>query len=284
LRPAEILVCDDGSTDGTWAYLQKLGKTYKGIRLKVFRQANAGAGAARNRCLAATKCEFVAFLDADDTWIPRKLARSLAVLEEGRHTFVAHDFYAQAPGGKRQHWRCAAVAGRRDWFNCGDPRVHYFYRGFIGILSVVMRRAALVRAGGFDAAHRYALDWEAWHAVMAADPTATFTVFAEPLAVYSLSPGGLTAQGFRRLTEREGYLPRYAKAVAARAGRPWPLLLARAWLTIQYETLSSVLAHRQGANLARLVLRAPFALAGLLLRTGFQTYRRPNFIARLKNA
>ncbi len=72
-RPLEIIVADDGSTDGTAA----VAASYR-EQVTYLRQANAGPGAARNLGLSATRGEFVAFLDADDLWHPEKLARQIA--------------------------------------------------------------------------------------------------------------------------------------------------------------------------------------------------------------
>jgi glycosyltransferase involved in cell wall biosynthesis len=75
--PLEVIVVDDGSTDGTAA----LAAGYGG-RIRYLWQANAGEAAARNRGLSAAQGEFVAFLDADDLWHPEKLARQMARLRE----------------------------------------------------------------------------------------------------------------------------------------------------------------------------------------------------------
>src|SRR5689334_9621809 len=72
-RPLQAIVADDGSTDGTAAVAAAYGD-----RVLVLRQANAGPAAARNLGLAAARGEYVAFLDADDLWHPRKLERQLA--------------------------------------------------------------------------------------------------------------------------------------------------------------------------------------------------------------
>lgn len=71
-RPARLIVVDDGSTDETAAIAAAMGA-------EVIRQRNAGPGAACNNALEKVETPFVAFLDADDLWLPEKAAMQLAL-------------------------------------------------------------------------------------------------------------------------------------------------------------------------------------------------------------
>jgi len=72
-RPLDVIVVDDGSSDGTAAIAAACGPP-----VRLLRQANAGTTAARNHGLATAQGEFVTFIDADDRWSPDRLARPLA--------------------------------------------------------------------------------------------------------------------------------------------------------------------------------------------------------------
>jgi hypothetical protein len=73
----ELLVTDDGSTDGG----AHIVANYGDARFRLFGQSNAGPGAARNRGIAEAKGQLLAFLDADDEWLPNYLENSVRLLD-----------------------------------------------------------------------------------------------------------------------------------------------------------------------------------------------------------
>ena len=73
----EVIVVDDGSTDGTAAMVRQLGD-----RVKLVEMEHGGYPAARDAGLAVAQGDFVAFLDADDVWVPEKTTRQLDILRQ----------------------------------------------------------------------------------------------------------------------------------------------------------------------------------------------------------
>jgi glycosyltransferase involved in cell wall biosynthesis len=144
--PHEIIAVDDGSTDRSASVLERFG-----TRLILIRQANSGVGAALNRAAAEATGDALAFIDADDLWVPGKLARQTAALAADpeldavfgfMQTFATPDL----PEQERSRLRLPEKA---------EPA---FTKN-----GMLLRGAAFSRLGGFDPERRNA-DFLAWYA------------------------------------------------------------------------------------------------------------------------
>lgn len=255
VRPRQVVVVDDGSDDDTAERARAMAPEMAGVALTVIRQDNAGAGAARNRGLAEATGAFVAFLDADDEWLPEKLERSLAELAAGDLTLVAHDFIRREPDGREHTVRCADLFRAAE----GGSVYHGLYRrGFIGTSTVVARRQALVDAGGFDETLGTAQDFDLWLKVLA-DPAARLGLFDAPLARYAVTPGGITSNVERRLACTLAVARRHVPNLKRHPGSAWRSLVFRV-VAVHYEAVAAY--RRRGRILAALAtgLRLPVNL------------------------
>jgi hypothetical protein len=113
-RGDEVIVVDDGSTDGTAEALKPFDNN-----IRYFYQPNAGPGPARNRGIQLAKNSLIAFLDSDDEWLPDKLYLQRAVMDKFPHlVFCFTNLLAKCANGGVVHnivdfWRCDETVGYR---------------------------------------------------------------------------------------------------------------------------------------------------------------------------
>ncbi len=192
-RDFEVLVIDDGSTDDTASALQDAaqgaahevsGRRNGSHNLRYIHQANAGVSAARNRGIAEARGRYVAFLDADDTWLDNKLERQLKALADH--------------GGRYRASYTAYVTVSADMTSLGvhrpepDARLaELLTRGnIVGTPStVVAERSLFPVAGGFDRELSQCADWDMW--VRLASLT-EFLYVDEPLVRYRQHGGNMS--------------------------------------------------------------------------------------------
>ena len=195
----EIVLIDDGSTDGTDAvaadYARQLGK-----RLVHLQQPNTGASAARNRGIDACSGRFVAFLDSDDEYLPTKLQRQLELFElrpelglvYGDSAFVDLDgvrhesvfdekgrMAHQVPFKEVGPGLCACEGSLFDWL---------IREYFIATIAGMVRRGVLGDAIRFPVDHSYAEEW-LFYLKVARVCHAGFVY--EPLCLHHFTPGSL---------------------------------------------------------------------------------------------
>lgn len=191
----ELIVVDDGSTDGTAACV----RTFDDPRIRLVSQANRGLAGARNGGIRAARGRYIAFLDADDLWHPEKLARHVQHLQ------------AQPDVGVSYSASALMDDQGRDMHLLQNPKLHgvtardVFLRNPVGNGSApVIRRqtlddiafAAPTGAPGewwyFDERFRQSEDIECWLRIALCTHW-SFEGLAEPLTRYRVNAGGLSA-------------------------------------------------------------------------------------------
>ncbi|HKA06178.1 MAG TPA: glycosyltransferase family A protein, partial [Gemmataceae bacterium] len=94
IQPSEVLVIDDGSPDDLSQAVRPFGD-----RVTLVRKPNGGAASARNLGLDRARGDFIAFLDADDTWVPHKLEHQLGLFAANPELgLVCGRWFTQSPG------------------------------------------------------------------------------------------------------------------------------------------------------------------------------------------
>lgn len=151
----EIIVIDDGSTDDTPLILEDLARTSP--RLMWARQGNAGVAAAREHAIALSQAELIAFVDADDLWLPRKLEKQVPLFDRSAVGLVYSDARDLFPQGEAS----------QSWFQVKPPARgkvlrDLFSGNFVCAPSVVARKASLLSVGGFDRTLRFNEDYDLW--------------------------------------------------------------------------------------------------------------------------
>ena len=152
----ELLVCDDGSRDGTRALAQRLGARV------LCHDRSRGVVAARNALLAAARGRYVAFLDADDVLLPGALAAQVDVLERRADVVVVHGGAEIVEEGGRElpSWRRPFS---EDAIESGSAAfAELLLSNELVTSTVVARRSALLAAGGFVNVGPSSSDWDMW--------------------------------------------------------------------------------------------------------------------------
>lgn len=158
--PCEIIVVDDGSTDGSAAALQH----EFGTRIRVLCTANHGVAAARNRGVAASTGELVAFLDSDDLWLPEKLAAQEAFFAAHPDAQICQTDEIWVRNGVRVN-PCAQH--RKPSGDIFEPSLRLC---LVSPSAVMLRRSLFERVGGFDTSLPACEDYDLWLRILRNTP------------------------------------------------------------------------------------------------------------------
>jgi glycosyltransferase involved in cell wall biosynthesis len=204
-RPLEIIVIDDGSADETWARIA----SYDDERLRPLRLGeNRGVAAATNAGLAVAAGEFVAFLDADDEWLPGKLKGQLDLLiRDVALSFVCSPWREVDLSGaialQPENMLAPCPCGKQAWREL-------LARSFVLKSTVIARASHLAHTGGFDENLLIAEDQDMWIKLAL---IGALKWCPEALTVHHVTAGSLTHR--HGLRQKDYVLPMIAKHVQA---------------------------------------------------------------------
>lgn len=175
-----IYAVDDGSSDNTAEVL----KEHSRRCVSIF-QTHAGQAAARNHGIRASDSPFIAFLDADDEWLPQKLERQVNILKRNPDLGMVCSLCSLREGGDSKIAQLAA----KDMPSTGRLFQHLVRTCFVFTPTVVVRRECIDEVGLFNESLTVSEDFNLWLRIAA---RRTIGIAPEVLAVTHKRPGSLS--------------------------------------------------------------------------------------------
>lgn len=185
----EVIVIDDGSTDDTWSLMGGYGEA-----IRTTRMARGGPYKARNHGARLAAGRWLAFLDADDEWLPDKLAKQLALVRDGTELVYTD----RVNVGEADHVDELQSDGQCLWE--GDVFEPLLCGNFITLSSVLIKKTTFERLGGFSEDLAGVMDWELW--LRYADQGGSIGVCREPLTRYRWRADSISGEFEERCRDR----------------------------------------------------------------------------------
>lgn len=205
-RNIEVLIVDDGSTDGTRDAIEPL---LEDARVRYLFQENKGQAAAKNHGIRESRGEYVAFLDADDIWVPDKLDAQMPLFVSSETVGLV---YSAVTYIDERGIPIPKASGKLHRGRVSGPLL---FSNFVGFSSSVVRRKCFDRLGTFNEELGMGIDYDLW---LRFSTQIEFDYVDRPLLYYRSWPGQMsrnwTTRYLRGIEIMKSFLRDFPDAVA----------------------------------------------------------------------
>lgn len=187
----EIIIVDDGSTDNT---LNIIRPYISNNSIKYFRQSNKGPSSARNRGILLSTGDVIAFLDADDHWLPDKLQQSIDFMEQSKFDWICTSMVKEMPNGGSI---IKAIPPDSWVLNYNTKEIKQLKKGLfffsdipVHTPTIVARKKCFDKAGLFDESILIGEDTDLW--LRFEEMGFAGGYLDKPLTIYRYNPNSIT--------------------------------------------------------------------------------------------
>jgi len=194
----ELVIIDDGSTDSTCNVVEPF---LRDNRIRLIKQQNSGVSKARNTGVCNASGQWIAFLDADDLWLPQKLHLQMKCAEENRDLALVHTSAFRFRARLSE-----AEPISNPVYDKSDPYKSLLMYDFIITSSVMVSKECIKAVGCFDENLFGPEDWDLWIRI-----AKDFKIYKVdmPLVYYREHPEGISKNYYRQFEQRMKVMKRY---------------------------------------------------------------------------
>ena len=258
ILPHEIIAIDDGSTDGTQAFLRHEQEKFPSGFIKIFEQKNCGPGAARNVGIKNASGTWVAFLDSDDIWREQRIQRAIETIEKNPNVIVvSNNICERYEDGSERELKL------HEHLNKDESVFVQLYKGnFLSTSSVCVKKDIVERVGSFNEELRAAQDYDLW---LRLAREGSFIIIPEVFEEYSIHSGSVSQNSQLRYECLLKIYKKYAHLLKRECSRHRAVLLAERQIAIiHYSLFRSMLCKKQYRMAFKACLKWPFEAVRVL--------------------